>query len=103
MWTAAEPVVKQWLESQIGPEAQFMAAAEGAASVGKFMGDIPRLLGRAERTADAFAAMAEDGVRLDDDTVARLAEAQGRQNRVNRIAIWIGAVALAAIALSLLL
>jgi ubiquinone biosynthesis protein len=66
------------------------------------MGDIPKLLGQAERTADAFAAMAEEGVRLDDQTVERLAEAQSRQERGNRIAIWVGAIALLAIAVSLL-
>ena len=66
------------------------------------MGDIPKLLGQAERTAEALSAMAEDGLRLDDHTVERLAEAQARENRASRIGIWIGALALAAIALALL-
>jgi ubiquinone biosynthesis protein len=102
MWVVSDPVVREWLESQIGPEAQFEAAAEGAASVGRFVGDIPKLLGQAERTADAFATMAEEGMRLDNDTVERLAEAQSRQNRTSRIGIWVGALALAAIAFALL-
>jgi ubiquinone biosynthesis protein len=46
--------------------------------------------------------MAEEGLRLDDHTVERLAEAQGRQDRASRIGIWVGAIALAAIALALL-
>jgi ubiquinone biosynthesis protein len=46
--------------------------------------------------------MAEEGLRLDDYTVERLAEAQSRKNRVSRIGIWVGAIALAAIALALL-
>ena len=46
--------------------------------------------------------MAEEGLRLDDHTVERLAEAQAREGRLSRIGIWIGALALAAIALSLL-
>jgi ubiquinone biosynthesis protein len=90
------------MELQLGPAAQIEAAAEGAASVGRFMGDIPKLLGQAERTAEALSAMAEDGLRLDDHTVERLAEAQGRENRASRIGIWVGAIALAAIALALL-
>jgi ubiquinone biosynthesis protein len=102
MWVISEPVVKQWLESQLGAGAQFEAAAEGALSVGRFVGDIPKLLGQAERTADAFAAMAEEGLRLDDHTVERLAEAQSRQTRWSRIGIWVGALALAVIALTLL-
>jgi ubiquinone biosynthesis protein len=46
--------------------------------------------------------MAEEGLRLDDHTVERLAEAQSRQNRATRIGIWVGALALAVIALVLL-
>ena len=102
MWVVAEPVARQWLESQFGAEARFEAAAEGAASVGRFVGDIPKLLGQAERAADAFSALVEEGLRLDNDTVERLAEAQSRRNRVSRIGIWVGALALAAIALALL-
>jgi ubiquinone biosynthesis protein len=102
MWVVADPVVQEWLEKELGPSARIEAAAEGAASVGRFVGDIPKLLGQAERTADAFAAMAEEGMRLDNDTVERLAEAQSRQNRMSRIGIWVGALALAAIAFALL-
>ncbi|MGC2408461.1 MAG: 2-polyprenylphenol 6-hydroxylase [Methyloceanibacter sp.] len=102
IWVVAEPVVRQWMASQIGAEARLEAAAEGAASVGRFVGDIPKLLGQAERAADAFSAMAEEGLRLDTDTVERLAEAQSRRNRASLIGIWVGALALAAIALSLL-
>ncbi len=102
MWVVAEPVVKGWMQDELGPEAQIEAAAEGAASVGKLVGEFPRLLGRAERTAEALSAMAEEGLRLDDHTVERLAEAQSRQSRANRLALWLGAVALAVIALTLL-
>jgi ubiquinone biosynthesis protein len=102
IWVVAEPVVRQWMASQIGAEARLEAAAEGAASVGRFVGDIPKLLGQAERAADSFSAMVEEGLRLDTDTVERLAEAQSRRNRASLIGIWVGALALAAIALSLL-
>jgi ubiquinone biosynthesis protein len=102
IWVVAEPVVKDWMQTQFGPEAQFEAAAEGAVSVGKFVTDIPKLLGQAERAADAFSAVAEEGLRLDNYTVERLAEAQGRKNRSSRIGIWVAAIALAVIALALL-
>jgi ubiquinone biosynthesis protein len=102
IWVVAEPVVKDWLQTQFGPEAQFEAAAESAVSVGKFVTDIPKLLGQAERAADAFSAAAEEGVRLDNYTVERLAEAQSRRNRSSRIGIWVAAIALAVIAIALL-
>jgi len=102
IWVVAEPVVKEWMESQLGAGARLEQAAESAASVGRFVGDIPKLLLQAERTADAFGAMVEDGLRLDDQSVARLAAAQNRNDRTTRIGIWVGAIALVAIALSLL-
>ena len=102
MWVVSEPVVKEWMEKELGAGARLEAAAEGAVSVGRFMSDIPKLLGQAERTADAFSAMFDEGVRLDEHTVERLAEAQSRQNRATRIGIWVGAIALAVIALTML-
>jgi ubiquinone biosynthesis protein len=103
IWVVSEPVVKGWIEKEFGTGAQFEAAAQGAATVGRLVGDFPKFLGQAERTAEALSAMAEEGFRLDDHTVERLAEAQGRQNRASRIGIWVGALALAVIALALLL
>ena len=76
-------------------------AAEGAVSVGKFVSEIPRLLTQAEAAADAFSAFAAEGVRLDQHTIERLAEAQSRQSRAGRIALWIGALSLLAIAVAL--
>jgi ubiquinone biosynthesis protein len=102
IWVVAEPVVKEWLESQLGAGARLEQAAEGAASVGRFVGDLPKLLLQAEHTADAFMAMVDDGLRLDDESVARLAEAQAHRDRWSRTGIWVGAGALVAIALALL-
>jgi hypothetical protein len=43
--------------------------------------------------------MAESGVRLDDQTIERLAEQQSRQGRGRTVALWIAAIALAVLAL----
>jgi ubiquinone biosynthesis protein len=100
MWVVSEPVVKSWLETQLGAGARIEQAAEGAASVGRFVGDLPKLLRQAERTADSFGAMAEDGLRLDEESVARIAQAQRSQDRWTRLGIWVGALALLAIAVA---
>ncbi len=44
IWVVAEPVAKEWLESQLGAGARLEQAAESAVSVGRFVGDIPKLL-----------------------------------------------------------
>ncbi len=69
---------------------------------GKVLAEVPRLLEQAERTALALAEMARGGLRLDDDTIERLAAAQAREGRWSRWALWVGALALAAIALWLI-
>jgi len=104
MWTTAEPILRQWLESRIGPEGRLQDAVRGAERMGRLMGDLPELLETAERAARSLAgpdgnSMGE-GLRLHPDTARAIAEAQARQERPGRIALWIGAIALTVIAVS---
>jgi ubiquinone biosynthesis protein len=94
IWTAAEPVVKDWMSKALGVEGRLKEAGEGAGHLGQVVADLPLVLLHAERAADAFAGMARQGLRLDEDTVERLAEAQARRGRLGRLALWIGAAAL---------
>lgn len=94
IWTAAEPIAKEWVEANYGVAGRLREAGEGAGTFGKVLADLPNLLEQAERSAHAFAGMARDGVRLDDDTVRRIAAENARQNRAGRWALWIGAIAI---------
>ena len=76
IWTAAEPIAKEWIEANYGVAGRLREAGEGAEVFGKVMAEVPRLLEQAERTALALADMARGGLRLDDDTLERLAAAQ---------------------------
>jgi ubiquinone biosynthesis protein len=102
MWTAAEPIAREWVEINLGVAGRLREAGEGAELFGKVVAAVPRLLEHAESTAVALADMARGGLRLDDDTVERLAAAQARHNRWTRRALWVGALALTAIALWLI-
>ncbi|MEM8689311.1 MAG: 2-polyprenylphenol 6-hydroxylase [Pseudomonadota bacterium] len=102
MWEAAEPVVRQWIEAKLGPEGRMQDAAEGALMLGKVMGDLPEVLAEAGRTAHMLGEMAsQGGLRLDQETTEALAAAQAKHNWPTRAALWIGAAALAIIALNL--
>jgi ubiquinone biosynthesis protein len=103
LWTAAEPIAKDWVETNLGVAGRLREAGAGAETVGRVLGEVPRLLEQAERTALALADSAREGFRLDQDTVERLASAQARHGRWSRWALWIGALALAAIAVRLML
>ncbi len=102
IWTTAAPVAREWVEANLGVAGRLREAGEGAELLGKIVAEVPRLFERAEGTALALADMARGGLRLDDDTVERLAAAQARHNRWTRRALWTGALALVAIALWLI-
>jgi ubiquinone biosynthesis protein len=103
IWTAAEPVAREWIETNLGAAGALKDAREGAGEIGKLAGQFPALLADAERTLGALAEMARSGVRLDDATVARLAAEQRGQNRSSVTALWVGALALVALAILLAL
>ncbi len=101
MWELAEPVVQEWIQLELSPDGRLQEAAEGAASIGKLVGEIPSILMRAERTAESLSDMASEGLRLDNATIEKLAREQSKQNRLARVGIWILAIALVFIAVNL--
>jgi ubiquinone biosynthesis protein len=103
MWTAAEPIAREWVEVNAGVAGRLREAGAGAETFGRLLGEAPRFLEQFERTALALAAMAREGLRLDEDTVERMAAAEARHGRWTRLALWLGALALAAIAIRMIL
>jgi ubiquinone biosynthesis protein len=101
MWEAAEPVVRDWMTTEMGASARLRDAAEGAVSLAEFLAAVPRLSDQANKVGKSLAEMSESGVRLDNETVARLSAATDRGGRWGRLGIWAGALALAAIALQM--
>jgi hypothetical protein len=57
------------------------------------------VLSSAERAFGALGSMAENGVRLDEASIERLAEKQSRHGRWRTAALWVVAVSLAVLAL----
>ena len=102
LWTAAEPVAKEWVEANAGVAGVLREAGEGAGTIGKLLADVPGLLSKAEQSASALAEMARNGVRLDRETVEQIGAEQARGDRWGRAALWIGALSLLALAVSML-
>jgi ubiquinone biosynthesis protein len=103
LWTAAEPIAKQWIEQNYGLAGRVRDAGEGAEAMGRVLAQLPAVLETAERSAMAFAAMADGGIRLDPDTIAQITADQKQGNWIGRLALWVGALALVAIAVKLVL
>ena len=101
LWTAAEPIARTWIEDNYGIPGRLRDAGENAELIGKVLIQLPRVLEQAEGAAQAFASMARDGLRLDEETIRRIAAEEAGQARSGRWALWVVAVALVAIAAGL--
>ncbi len=103
MWHASEPVLREWIEKKLGPLAQIEGAAQGAVSLGRLIVTLPEVLGQARAATHMLADMANaGGIKLDKETTEALAAAQARHSRAGRYALIAGAIALIAIALTLI-
>jgi len=92
IWEASRPVVERWMRETLSPQTRMREAAEG-------LGEAGRLIQSAvTRGAAAVAQLTEGGLKLHPETASRIAAEEARQTRGGRIALWIGAAALVAIA-----
>jgi ubiquinone biosynthesis protein len=88
MWTVAEPVVRDWIERHLGPAGRIEGVADGAREMGRFLGAVPALLGRAAVLIEQLDAITRDGLVLAPETVAAIGRAEARRNRWSAAALW---------------
>lgn len=88
MWATAEPVVREWIERNLGPVGRIENAAHELGGLGRLIGTAPSLLSRAAGTFERFDEQTREGLVLSPQTV----EAIGREKRRGRgwiaVALW---------------
>jgi ubiquinone biosynthesis protein len=89
IWSAAEPVVREWMARHLGPAGKLEGAALGAAEVGRFVGNVPGLLTRGARVLDQLDEITRDGLVLAPRTVAEIGKSEARRSRWVAIALWV--------------
>jgi ubiquinone biosynthesis protein len=99
MWSTAEPVVREWMTRNLGPAGRLESAAQGAADIGRFVGNAPGLLARGARVLDQFDTMTRDGLILSPQTLAEIDKTERRRSHWTVVALWVIAALLALIAL----
>jgi ubiquinone biosynthesis protein len=96
IWEVSRPVIERWMTDRLGPEARLRDAADGVATLGRVLANLPQ----AAKNLETLAQMATDGgLRLHPETTKAIASTEAQANRAVRIAVWIGASALALLAL----
>ena len=71
MWTVAEPVVREWMERELGPTGRLKEASEGMGQTARLMAQVPEMLQSAEQAIRALASLATAGK---DDASGRKSE-----------------------------
>jgi ubiquinone biosynthesis protein len=89
MWSTAEPVVREWMTRHLGPAGKLESAADGAAELGRFVGNAPGLLTRGARVLDQLDEITRDGLVLSPQTIAELDKTEARRSRWTVIALWV--------------
>jgi ubiquinone biosynthesis protein len=94
MWATAEPVVREWMERNLGAAGRLESAALGMAEVGRAIGGAPGLLTRGARVLGQLDEMTRDGLVLSPQTIVEIDKAEGRRGRWTVAALWVIAVLL---------
>jgi ubiquinone biosynthesis protein len=96
IWSAAEPVAEAWMEDNFGALGRLREAGTGATTIAKILADVPAMMIDAQAASQSLMTMAENGVRLDPETIDALATAQAKQDRKWRLRAIGGLVAISA-------
>ncbi len=66
--------------------------------LGRLAGDLPIIADRVSKFSNHLELMANNGLRFDEKTAEAIGKAEAKHTRSGRIALWVIAVALSAIA-----
>ncbi|MCX5494971.1 2-polyprenylphenol 6-hydroxylase [Kaistia dalseonensis] len=99
MWDASEPVVRGWIERNLGPAGKIEEAAGGLSDFGRAATRLPGMVEHGARIAAQLDQATRNGLTLSPDTVEAIGRAEGRGNRWLTIGIWVVAALLAWIGL----
>jgi ubiquinone biosynthesis protein len=101
MWTTSEPVVREWIERNLGPIGRVENAGRGLWTLAGVVADLPDLALRAERVLNQVDDVTARGVQLHPESLAAIKRAEAKGNRWGIVALWIVAVLLTVILVQL--
>jgi ubiquinone biosynthesis protein len=94
IWTTAEPVVREWIERELGPIGRIEEAGRGVWTIAGVLADLPEIAQRAERLLDKLEAATDRGFALSPASVEAIGRAETRRAGWLALALWVIAGAL---------
>jgi ubiquinone biosynthesis protein len=89
IWKVAEPVVREWIERNLGPIGRIQGAMSGAGDLARHLTGLPVIAARAVAVLEQLETMTRDGITLSPETIAALGRSEGRKSRWRTIALWV--------------
>ena len=89
MWSASEPVIREWIERNLGPIGKLSELGQGAREMLHVAGRLPDTLERAERVLARLEQQGQSGFALSGDSIEAIGRAEARRNRWGNLALWI--------------
>jgi len=90
IWKVADPVVREWIERNLGPIGRIQEAMSGAGELGRVLASVPAMASRAAVVLEQLETLVRDGVILSDETIGSMSRFEDRWRTV---AHWIIAIA----------
>ncbi len=95
MWKTAEPVMRDWIERNLGPLGKLGDAGAGMVSFAKMAAALPEWMNRAEQALTSLERGAEKGFSLSPRSIENIGKAEARRARWGNAALWVIAALLA--------
>jgi ubiquinone biosynthesis protein len=89
IWKVADPVVREWIERNLGPVGRIQGAMTGAGELGRVLTGLPAIAARSVAVLEQLETMTREGLWLSPETIAAMGRAEGRKSRWRTIALWI--------------
>lgn len=103
LWRAAEPVVKEWLTARLGPRAKIEKVANSLKAIDITLDELPTHLGNFAQNSETLTRLTAAMEGMDDNQLQALLTNRQQTAPGTRLAMWIAALSLAAIAINQLL
>jgi len=95
MWSTADPVVRSWIEENLGPIGKLSDVGRVASKFGRAALALPEMLDRAERLTQKLEDATKHGFALSPASVEAIGKAEARRARWGNAALWVIAALLA--------
>jgi ubiquinone biosynthesis protein len=102
IWKTADPVVREWIERNLGPIGRIQGAMSGAGELGHLLSKLPEIANRTVTVLEQMEDMTREGHFLSPDTIEALGRKEAKKARVSTIALCVIAAASVGILIALM-